>query len=107
MRIVFAAIGSLGDLHPCLALALELKRRGHSVKIASTEGYRGKVGGRTGLQLAFDRIEGSSFGQHQDQFGAKHVSCRQATRFSDAAEFGTLLRSKNDCVVCRHAQLEA
>ena len=43
MRIVFAAIGSLGDLHPCLALALELKRRGHSVKIASTEGYGGKV----------------------------------------------------------------
>lgn len=40
---VFAAIGSLGDLHPCLALALELRRRGHSVKIASTEGYHGKV----------------------------------------------------------------
>jgi rhamnosyltransferase subunit B len=42
-RIVIATIGSLGDLHPCLALALELGRRGHRVTIASTEYYRGKV----------------------------------------------------------------
>ncbi len=39
-RILFASIGSLGDLHPCIALALELRRRGHSVTIASTEFYR-------------------------------------------------------------------
>jgi rhamnosyltransferase subunit B len=44
MRIVFATIGSLGDLHPCIALALELQRRGHLVTIASTEYYRAKVG---------------------------------------------------------------
>jgi len=42
-RIVIATIGSLGDLHPCLALGLELGRRGHRVTIASTEYYRGKV----------------------------------------------------------------
>ena len=42
-RILFATIGSLGDLHPCLAPALELKRRGHSVEIASTEYYRPHV----------------------------------------------------------------
>jgi UDP:flavonoid glycosyltransferase YjiC (YdhE family) len=42
-RILFATIGSLGDLHPCLALALELVRRGHKAVIASTEGYRQKV----------------------------------------------------------------
>ncbi len=42
-RIVIATIGSLGDLHPCLALGLELGRRGHHVTIASTEYYRGKV----------------------------------------------------------------
>jgi UDP:flavonoid glycosyltransferase YjiC (YdhE family) len=33
----------LGDLHPCIALALELSRRGHRVTIASTEYYRSKV----------------------------------------------------------------
>ncbi len=42
-RIVIATIGSLGDLHPCLALGLELGRRGHRVTIASTEYYRAKV----------------------------------------------------------------
>ncbi len=43
MRILFATIGSLGDLHPCMRLAMELKRRGHSVVIASTETYRSRV----------------------------------------------------------------
>ena len=42
-KIVIATIGSLGDLHPCIALALELGRRGHRVTIASTEYYRNKV----------------------------------------------------------------
>jgi UDP:flavonoid glycosyltransferase YjiC (YdhE family) len=42
-RILIATIGSLGDLHPCLALALELRRRGHRITIASTEYYRCKV----------------------------------------------------------------
>ncbi len=45
-----ATIGSLGDLHPTLALALELKRRGHRVTIASTGHYRDKV---EALDLAF------------------------------------------------------
>ena len=42
-RILFATIGSLGDLHPCIGLALELRRRGHRPTIASTEYYRRKV----------------------------------------------------------------
>ena len=42
-KILFATIGSLGDLHPCLALALELKRRGHTITIAATPFYRDKV----------------------------------------------------------------
>ena len=42
-RIVIATIGSLGDLHPCLALARELMRRGHHVTIATTPCYRSKV----------------------------------------------------------------
>jgi rhamnosyltransferase subunit B len=42
-HILFATIGSLGDLHPCLALALELQQRGHHVTIATTEFYRSKV----------------------------------------------------------------
>jgi rhamnosyltransferase subunit B len=42
-QIVIATMWSLGDLHPCIALAQELGRRGHRVMIASTEHYRSKV----------------------------------------------------------------
>lgn len=42
-KILLATIGSLGDLHPCLALGLELERRGHTVTIAATPYYRDKV----------------------------------------------------------------
>jgi rhamnosyltransferase subunit B len=49
-RILLATIGSLGDLHPCLALAIGLRDRGHEPVIASTELYRAKV---EGLGLEF------------------------------------------------------
>jgi len=40
-RIVLTTMGSLGDLHPYLAIALELKRRGHQAVIA-THGLYGE-----------------------------------------------------------------
>ena len=49
MRVLFATIGSLGDLYPCLGLAIELKRRGHTVVIASGEAHRTRV-----LQLGLE-----------------------------------------------------
>jgi UDP:flavonoid glycosyltransferase YjiC (YdhE family) len=42
-RIVLATFGSLGDLHPVLALAFELRRRGHAAEIATAEFYREKI----------------------------------------------------------------
>ena len=51
MRIVFATFGSLGDLHPYIAIALELKRRGHQPVIATTDLYRGAVENE-GLEFA-------------------------------------------------------
>ena len=42
-RILFASIGSLGDLHPVFGLAVELKHRGHAVTIAATPFYRERV----------------------------------------------------------------
>src|SRR5215469_7422731 len=44
-HVVFATIGSLGDLHPCLALGRELLSRGCRVTIATTPYYRNKVEG--------------------------------------------------------------
>lgn len=52
-RILIATIGSLGDLHPCLGLAMELRRRGHRVTVASTPFYREKV---EALGLAFHGV---------------------------------------------------
>ena len=42
-RTVLTTYGSLGDLHPYLAIALELKERGHQPVIATHELYRSKV----------------------------------------------------------------
>lgn len=42
-RIVLATFGSLGDLHPYIALAIGLEARGHEVIIATSPNYREKV----------------------------------------------------------------
>ncbi len=42
-RIVLATLGSFGDVHPYIALALELQRRGHRPVIATSETYREKL----------------------------------------------------------------
>ncbi len=42
-HIVLTAVGSLGDLHPYIAIALGLKARGHEAVIATSECYREKV----------------------------------------------------------------
>ncbi len=42
-RIVLSTFGSLGDLHPFLAIAGELRRRGHRPVIATSAVYRNKV----------------------------------------------------------------
>ncbi|HZQ55855.1 MAG TPA: glycosyltransferase [Bryobacteraceae bacterium] len=42
-RIVLNTFGSFGDLHPYLAIAIELRRRGHDPIVATSEVYRAKV----------------------------------------------------------------
>jgi rhamnosyltransferase subunit B len=42
-RIVLSTFGSLGDLHPFLAIAGELRKRGHQAIIAASAVYRNKV----------------------------------------------------------------
>ena len=49
-RIVISTFGSFGDLHPYVAIALELKRRGHRPVIATSEIYREKTDA-VGLEL--------------------------------------------------------
>jgi rhamnosyltransferase subunit B len=42
-RIVLSTLGSLGDLHPVMALALGLQERGHDVVLATSDFYREKI----------------------------------------------------------------
>ena len=49
MRIVLNTFGSFGDIHPYMALALELQARGHVPVVATSNVYREKIEG-AGLQ---------------------------------------------------------
>lgn len=52
-KIVLTTFGSLGDLHPFLALALELQKHGHSATIATSSLYREKI---EELGIGFARV---------------------------------------------------
>lgn len=51
MRIVLNTFGSFGDIHPYMAIAMELQRRGHTPLVATMEIYREKIEG-VGLEFA-------------------------------------------------------
>jgi UDP:flavonoid glycosyltransferase YjiC (YdhE family) len=42
-HVVFSTFGSFGDLHPYIALAIEMRNRGHRSTVATSEVYRTKV----------------------------------------------------------------
>jgi rhamnosyltransferase subunit B len=50
-RIVLSTLGSLGDLHPIMGLALGLQARGHDVVLATSEFYRERIA-VAGLQFS-------------------------------------------------------
>ena len=49
-RILLSTLGSLGDLHPIMGLALALQARGHDVALATSDFYREKISA-TGLEF--------------------------------------------------------
>ncbi len=53
MRIVLTTFGTLGDVHPLIAVALELRRRGHTPVLAVPEIFRAKI---EPLRLQFARV---------------------------------------------------
>lgn len=61
-RIVISTFGSFGDVHPYIAIALELKARGHSPVIATSEVYREKMDA-LGLELHPVRPDVPSYDQ--------------------------------------------
>src|SRR6516225_1030533 len=61
-RIVLNTFGSLGDLHPYLAIALELQRRGHQPVVATHGVYRSRVEAMA-LEFAPVRPHGEEWGE--------------------------------------------
>jgi rhamnosyltransferase subunit B len=53
MRIVFTTFGTLGDVNPLIALALEMRRRGHVPVLAVPEMFRSRI---EPLGIAFHRV---------------------------------------------------
>lgn len=78
-RIVLNPFGSLGDLHPYLALAWGLRERGHQVTIATSAVYRPKVQG-DGFEFAAVRPDA---GELMDKPGLmnKLLDARRGTEF--------------------------
>jgi rhamnosyltransferase subunit B len=66
-RIVFAVWGSLGDLHPYLAIARELQARGHHCVIATTNFHRERV--------ETSQLEFAPLGPHLDADAALMRDC--------------------------------
>src|SRR3990172_2108319 len=64
-RFLFATAGSLGDLHPYLAVARALIRRGHQAVIAAAEDHRAPVEA-AGVEFAPVRPRASDIGDYQD-----------------------------------------
>ncbi len=64
-RIVISTFGSFGDVHPYISIALELKQRGHTPVIATSEVYREKLDA-TGIELFPVRPDMPSYDQLEE-----------------------------------------
>ncbi len=57
-RIVISTIGSLGDPHPQIAIAIELRQRSHNIVFATNKEYQEKI---EALGFEFHRIRPDSY----------------------------------------------
>jgi rhamnosyltransferase subunit B len=75
MRIVLTSFGTLGDIHPLIALALELQRRGHQPVLAVPELFRPKI---VSLGLEFAAV-GPILDPENNQLVAMLMDIRKGT----------------------------
>jgi rhamnosyltransferase subunit B len=70
-RIVVTTIGSLGDLHPQIAIALELRKRGHEIVFATHQTYQAKI---AALGLEFRPLRPDLPGRAEPEVMAKMMA---------------------------------
>ena len=75
MRIVLSSFGTLGDIHPLIALALELRQRGHVPVLAVPELFRSRI---VSLGLEFAPV-GPILNPEDNQLVAMLMDIRKGT----------------------------
>jgi UDP:flavonoid glycosyltransferase YjiC (YdhE family) len=70
-------MGSLGDLHPQIAIALELQKRSHEILFATHKEYRSKI---ASLGLKFHRIR-PDYPLNDLQESERMMDLRSGTRY--------------------------
>jgi len=96
MRVVLQAFGSLGDLHPTMAVGLALKTRGHDVTIVTHEQYRLKV-----------RRERLGFEPMPPDFGGEGVDVEELYRKTMDGARGSEFVMRTLCLPYVRAQYDA
>ena len=77
-RIVLTTIGSLGDLHPKIALALELRNRGHDVVFATHKEYQAKI---EAWGFEFQRMRPDNTALNDPQEMARMMALKTGTEY--------------------------
>ncbi len=77
-RIVLTTIGSFGDLHPKIAIALELRKRGHDVVFATHKEYQNKV---EALGFEFRRMRPDNTALNDPQEMAQMMDLKTGTEY--------------------------
>jgi rhamnosyltransferase subunit B len=77
-RIVVTTIGSFGDLHPKIAIALELRKRGHTVVFATHKEYQTKI---EALGFEFHRMRPDNTALNDPQEMARMMDLKTGTEY--------------------------
>ncbi len=77
-RIILTTIGSFGDLHPKIAIALELRKRGHDVVFATHKEYQEKI---EALGFEFHRIRPDNTALSDPQEMARMMDLKMGTEY--------------------------
>lgn len=77
-RIVLTTIGSFGDLHPKIAIAIELRRRGHDVVFATHREYQDKI---EALEFEFHPMRPDNTALNDPQEMARMMDLKTGTEY--------------------------
>ncbi len=77
-RIIVTTIGSFGDLHPKIALALGLRKRGHDVVFATHKEYQEKI---EALGFEFHRMRPDNLAMNDPEEMARMMDLKTGTEY--------------------------